>query len=112
MHHFRQRLRFCHLNMWTQVRQFTVLRFRCDYILVTNRRPLKLLGIRDMSNYSLYNFSLWARLLWRPTFCLVRYLRGRHAFPLFIPVSVYLSVVDTKLQDLKYLNPPPPPCPP
>ena len=38
MHHFRKRLRCHHLKTWNQVRQVTVSRAGCDYILGTNRR--------------------------------------------------------------------------
>ena len=82
----------------------------CDYILGTNHRLLKILGIRDMSNYSSYHLSLKALLLQHPTRYHVRYLQARRAFPLSLPAASYLSVVETKFQALKDLyNPPPPP---
>ena len=37
MHHFRKRLRCCNLKTWTQVRQVTVSRAGCNYILGTDR---------------------------------------------------------------------------
>ena len=74
MHHFRKRLRFLHLNTWTQVCQVTVLMSSYYYILVTNQCPFNLVGIRYMRNYSSYRFDLWLRLLRRPTRCHAHYL--------------------------------------
>ena len=46
MRHFRQRHSFRYLNMWTRVRQGTVLRVRCDYIIGKDHRLFKIVGIR------------------------------------------------------------------
>ena len=64
--HFRQRRRFRNLKTWSQVRQGTVLRLRCDYILIPDRLYFDLVGIRDIQNFSSDHFALRARLLRRP----------------------------------------------
>ena len=56
--HFRQRRSFQNLKTWSQVRQGTVLRLRCDYILRTDRRHFELVEICDMRNFSLDHFTL------------------------------------------------------
>ena len=48
--YFRQRCRFRDLKTWTQVRQGTFLRLRCNYILRTDRRRFKLISIRNVRN--------------------------------------------------------------
>ena len=67
MHHFRKRRRFRNLKTWTQFRKGTMLQAMCDYILCTERCLFNVLGIKDIRNYSLYHFALWARLLQLPT---------------------------------------------
>ena len=52
--HFRQCRRLRNLKTWSQVCQGIVL--------------FKLVGIRDMQNFSSDQFALWARLLRPPTF--------------------------------------------
>ena len=61
--HFRQRHRFQKLKTWSQVRQVTVLRSRCDCIIGTERLRFKLVRIRDMQNFLSDHFALRARLL-------------------------------------------------
>ena len=72
--HLRQSRRFWNLKNLSQVRQVTVLRLRCDYILGTDRRRFKIFLIRYIHNFSSDHFALRARLLWRPTRCHVRHL--------------------------------------
>ena len=59
-----------------------------------------------MSNH----FALRARLLWQPANCDGEYLRGRRAFPLKLPPTGPLNLVDTKFQELKAIKVPPSPC--
>ena len=117
MHHFSKRLWCRHLKTWTQVRQETVLMESCDYILGTDRRLFKLVGIRDMRDYSSDHFALRAFLLQRPTRFHAGYLQVRHVLPLSLLTSTDLRMVDTKFQALKSLIPPivpldAPPSPP
>ena len=58
IHHFQKSLCFNDLRMWTQALQGTVLRDRCNFILETDQRLFKVVGIRDMRNYSSYHFAL------------------------------------------------------
>ena len=67
--HFRQRHRLRNLKTWSQVRQVTVPRSRCDYILGTDRLRFELVGIRDMWTFSSDHFTLRARLLQCPNLC-------------------------------------------
>ena len=69
MHHFRKCIRCHHLKMWNQVCQGTMLRARCDYILGTKQCIFEIVGIRDISNYSLFHFALQACLLQHPMSC-------------------------------------------
>ena len=85
LHYFRQRWRFCHLKTWSQMRQCRLLQARCDYILGTDRSPFKMAGIRYVRNNSSDQFTLRARLLHHPLRCHISYLRGRRAFPLYLP---------------------------
>ena len=85
VHQFCQRRSLQNLISWSQVQQGTVLWSRCDYILRTDQHRFKMVGIRDMRNFSLNHFSLRARLLQRPNRCHARYLRGRRAFTLRLP---------------------------
>ena len=78
--HFRQRRRFCNLKTWSQFRQGTILRSRCDYILRTDWRRFEPAGIRYMQDFSSDHFALRSRLLWHPTSCHARYLWLRRAF--------------------------------
>ena len=101
--HFHQLRRFRNLKIWYQVRQGTVLRSICDYILGTDRRRFELVGIQDMRNFLSYHFAIRARLLWLPTRCHAHYLWGRRAFLLRLSPTAELSRANAKFQTLKTL---------
>ena len=106
--HFRYRCRFQNLNTWPQVHQVTVLQSRCDYILGTDWRRFDIVGIQDMSNFSLDHFALRARIIQCPTLCHACYLRGRRSLTLRPPPTAELIMDDAKFQTLKTLEPVPP----
>ena len=88
----------------------------CDYILGTDWRRFKQVGIRDIHNFSSDHFALRAQLLWLPTHFHNRYLRGRIPISLRLLPAKELSRVESKFQNLKTLEPVPPkmktpPCP-
>ena len=64
---FIQRQCFQYLKTWTQVKQGTVLRSRCYYILGTDWRRFKHVNIRDVHNYTSDQFAIQARLFKHPT---------------------------------------------
>ena len=66
--------------------------------------------IRDPCNFSSNSFDLHALLLRRPTWCHVWYLQGLRNFPLRFLQMGPLRQVNARLQDLKALEAPPPPC--
>ena len=72
--HFGQWLRPQHTKTWFQARQVKLLRFCCDYILGSNRRLFKIMGIRYMRNFSSENFALHTWLICQPTLLHSRYL--------------------------------------
>ena len=87
VHHFHQSRRCRNLKNCSQVRQGTVLRSRCEFILITDQRRFEMVGIRDIRNFLSDHFALRARLLRRPTLCHTQYLRGRKSFPLRPPLD-------------------------
>ena len=101
--YFRQRILFFHMKMWWQVQLVRFLCSRCDYVLGSDLRLFETVGIRDLSNYESNHFALIERLLQILTFCHGGYLRGLHAFPLILPPTGSLNLVDTKFQDLESL---------
>ena len=66
-------------------------------------------GIRDLRNFASDHFELRALLLQRTTRFHGVYLRGRRAFALTLPLAVPLNLMDTKFQELKAIEMPPPP---
>ena len=116
VYHFLQRSRFLNLKTWSQVRQETVLRSRCDYILGTEQQRFELIGIREMRNFLSDHSALRAHLLRIPTLFHAHYLRVRRAFLIILPPSKELSRADANFQTLETLEPVPPkmkhpPCP-
>ena len=103
--HFRQRCRFRDLKSWSQVRQGTVIRSRCDYILRTYWCRFNLVGIRDMRNYSYNHFSLREWILRCPTRCHAQSLQVMIAFFLILPPTAELIRVRSKFHTLKTLEP-------
>ena len=83
---------------------------RCDYILGSDHWLFETVGIRDPRNFLSNHFALRAQLLWQPANCDGEYLRGRRAFPLKLPPTGPLNLVDTKFQELKAIKVPPSPC--
>ena len=65
--HFRQRIRLRHLKAWWQVQKGTFLCSLCDYILVSDLRLFKTVGMRDPRNFASDHFAICAQLLQRPT---------------------------------------------
>ena len=105
LHHLRNLWIFHHIKTWSQVIQGVLLRSSCDYILGEDRQQFKIMGIRDVRNYSSNNFALQARLLQRPTQYHSTYLWGRRAFPLCLPEPEDFRPTDRKFQELKALDP-------
>ena len=99
--HYRQRKRHRHLQTWYQVREGTLLRSRCDYILGTDRRLFENVGLRDPRSYSTDHLMLRATLLRRPTKCHRKYLHGRKKFPLQLPKLGPLTLADTLYTGIK-----------
>ena len=67
--HFRKRLRFWINHTWWQVHQSKLLCSQCNYILGLYLRLFKIVGIRDLSNFSSNNVYLRAGLIWWSTQC-------------------------------------------
>ena len=66
-----------------------------------------MVGIRDVSKYSLDHFVLWARPMQRPAQCHKIYLQGRCDLPLTLPMLEHFSLSDSNLQYLEALEHPP-----
>ena len=61
--HFGQRMRFWLKQTCWQVHQSKLLCSQCSYILGSDRRLFKTVGIRDLRNFSSNHFALRAQLL-------------------------------------------------
>ena len=55
------------MKTWSQVRQCKVMQARCDYIMGTDRRHFKIVGIRGVRYYPSDHFTPRARILIFPT---------------------------------------------
>ena len=75
----------------------------------TDRRQFYMVGIKDVRNYSSDYSALQARLLQCPVRCYIGYLQGRRSFPLSLPAPEDFRPTDRKFQELKSLEPTPPP---
>ena len=104
IHTLRQRLCCCHPNTWPQICQVAVLRLRCNYILGTDQRLFKIVGIWDLRNYPSDHFVLRERLPQTPARCHGHYLWVRRDFPFYLPTDADLSMVDTMFQALYILD--------
>ena len=102
--HFRERRSFRNLKTWSQFQQDIVLRSICDYILGHDRRRFKLIGTRNMRNFSSDHFALRAQLLRRHIRCHAQYLRGRQVLLLRIPPAEELTRAEAKFQTFKALE--------
>ena len=65
--HFRQLLRFCHMNTWWKFQQDKFLYLCCDYILGSDHQIFETVGIIDPRNFASDNFALRAQFLYIPT---------------------------------------------
>ena len=72
-------------------------------------RWVEMVGIKDVHNYSSDNFALQARILQRQTRCHGSYLWGHRAFPLSLPAPEDFRPTDRKFQEMKAMEPNPPP---
>lgn len=101
--HFLQTSKYKDHTTWHQMRQGTLIRSRCDYILGTDRRLIQRLRIRDTRHYDSDHYMLRARLLRSPTNCHFKYLKGRRAFPLNHGTGAK-SEIDTRFDELKAMG--------
>ena len=67
LHRFWKNWRYRHVNTWPKVRQGRAMKANIDYILGTDRRRFKMVGIRSVMNYPSYHLVLRDRLLFSPT---------------------------------------------
>ena len=110
--HFRQRLGFRHQTTWSQRRNDTTYRSRCDYICGSDRRLFQTVSIRDPRHFTSDHLMLQATLLQRPTISHKKYLHGRKRFPLSLPKYGPRRQVDALFQEIKSLVTTEPPVPP
>ena len=67
LHHLFHRCRYRHINMWPRERQGRGMWSSSNYILGTDRRHSKMMGIRDVRKYPSDHLVLLARILFSPT---------------------------------------------
>ena len=107
--HFRQRLQFRNRQMWCQVCQGKVMRLHCDYIIRSDRRLFETVVIRNIHNlpYDVIYLHVW--LLSMLTSDMIG-TYGDMNLPIVPHKNGISPKVDAKLEDLKDMEAPPPPC--
>ncbi|HEY9814264.1 MAG TPA: hypothetical protein V6D20_00440, partial [Candidatus Obscuribacterales bacterium] len=83
--HFYQRKRYGSRATWHQFRNNERIESRWDYILSTDRRYWRQVGIRDPRNFDLDHYMILGKLVSEPLRGNRRYLNGRRSFPLKLP---------------------------
>ena len=94
------------MKTWSQVRKVIFLRARCDYILGTDQNQFEIEVIRDVRNYPPDNFTLWDRLYSDQYGVTISTSRDAYLPP---PAPEDYRHADRKFEEVKALEPTPPP---